>query len=261
MSRTQRVPDSPFWVEPGSVNAGASRLRLSAEESHHLLRVFRATPGTAFEAIDGEGMLYRCELEGSEDGVVTGRIESSEIGVRELPAEMALLVGLPEFGQAEAVIEHAVPLGATWIDFVAAARSGREAYSSSRLERLERLSRAALKQSRRTRKPALRSSGTLEEALGAAPGASSAPSARFVADPDGAARRSFPSGTQPGRQPAVVLAIGPPGGFLREEVDLLGKANFQPISLGPSRLSTSTAAIGLLALARNLLLASGLPPS
>ncbi|HLQ65768.1 MAG TPA: RsmE family RNA methyltransferase [Candidatus Limnocylindrales bacterium] len=257
MSRLERVPDSPFWVEPGSVDAGSSRLRLSAEESHHLLRVFRATPGTSFEAIDGQGMLYRCELEGAEGGVAVARIESREAGVRELPAAMALLVGLPEFGQAEAVIEHAVPLGATWIDFVAASRSGREAYSGSRLERLERLSRAALKQSRRTRKPVLRSSGTLEEALAAAPG----PAARFAADPDGAA--GFSLGNTPilGRERAVVLAVGPPGGFLPEEAELLRAAEFKPISLGPSRLSTSTAAIDLLALARNLVLASGLPTS
>ncbi len=246
MSRLERVPDSPFWVEPGSVDAGSSRLRLSAEESHHLLRVFRATPGTSFEAIDGQGMLYRCELEGAEGGVAVARIESREAGVRELPAAMALLVGLPEFGQAEAVIEHAVPLGATWIDFVAASRSGREAYSGSRLERL-----------RRTRKPVLRSSGTLEEALAAAP----APAARFAADPDGAAGLSLGNTPILGRERAVVLAVGPPGGFLPEEAELLRAAEFKPISLGPSRLSTSTAAIDLLALARNLVLASGLPTS
>src|SRR5258706_10286616 len=137
MSRLERVPDSPFWVEPGSVDAGSSRLRLSAEESHHLLRVFRATPGTSFEAIDGQGMLYRCELEGAEGGVAVARIESREAGVRELPAAMALLVGLPEFGQAEAVIEHALPLGATRIGSVAAARTGRQADPSNRLPRVD----------------------------------------------------------------------------------------------------------------------------
>lgn len=257
MARPGRVPDSPFWVEPESVDAAGSRLRLSPEESHHLLRVFRAAPGTSFEAIDGAGTLYRCVLEGADGGAAVGRIESRETDARELPGSIALLVGLPDFGQAEALVEHAVPLGATWIDFVAAVRSGREAFSPVRLERLERLSRSALKQSRRTRKPALRSSGTLEEALAAVGPAT----ARFVADPEGREALSLPKLENADAQLSVALAVGPPGGFLQEETGLLHASGYRPISLGPSRLSTSTASIALLSLARNLVLASRLPRS
>lgn len=257
MTRAGRVPDSPFWVEPESVDAAGSRLSLSPEESHHLLRVFRAAPGTPFEAIDGAGTLYRCMLEGAKDGVAVGRIESRETDARELPASIALLVGLPDFGQAEALVEHAVPLGATSIDFVAAVRSGREAFSPVRLERLERLSRSALKQSRRTRKPDLRSSATLEEALAAVGSAT----ARFVADPEGGEALFLPDPVSVGAQLIVALAVGPPGGFFQEETGLLHASGYRPISLGPSRLATSTASIALLTLARNLVLASGLPRS
>jgi 16S rRNA (uracil1498-N3)-methyltransferase len=257
MPRPARVPDSPFWVEPESVDDAGSRLFLSPEESHHLLRVFRAAPGTSFEAIDGAGTLYRCVLERADEGKAVGRIESRETDARELPASIALLVGLPEFGQAEAVVEHAVPLGATSIDFVAAVRSGREAFSPVRLERLERLSRSALKQSRRTRKPALRSSGTLAEALAA----TGAATARFVADPEGDMALSLPASEKAGAQLSVALAVGPPGGFLQEETGLLHASGYHPISLGPSRLTTSTATIALLSLARKLLLTSRLPRS
>ena len=47
------------------------------------------------------------------------------------------------------------------------------------------------------------------------------------------------------------------GALDTEEYALLAKAGFQPISLGPSRLTTETAAITLLALARNRLLPKG----
>jgi 16S rRNA (uracil1498-N3)-methyltransferase len=257
MARPGRVPDSPFWVEPQSVDAAGSRLRLSLEESHHLLHVFRAVAGTSFEAIDGAGTLYRCVLESADGGTVVGRIESFEVDARELPAAVALLVGLPDFGQAEAVVEHAVPLGATSIDFVAAVRSGRDAFSPARLERLERLSRSALKQSRRTRQPTLRSSRTLEEALAAAGPATM----RFVADPVGDEVLSMPRPANADAQLSVALAVGPPGGFLQEEAGLLHASGYRPISLGPSRLTTSTASITLLSLARNLLLTSRLPRS
>ena len=52
----------------------------------------------------------------------------------------------------------------------------------------------------------------------------------------------------------VALAVGPPGGFIDWELGVLRGAEFRPISLGPSRLTTETAALALTALARNSLL-------
>ena len=46
---------------------------------------------------------------------------------------------------------------------------------------------------------------------------------------------------QPGRD-AVVL-IGPEGDFSEEEIQQALAAGFQPVSLGPSRLRTETAAL------------------
>jgi 16S rRNA (uracil1498-N3)-methyltransferase len=157
------------------------------------------------------------------------------------------LIGLPEQGPVEAIVEHAVPLGATVIDFAVSARSGREPLSETRLERLGRIARASLKQSRRTRLPELRSSPSIEAgaaALGAA-------DLRFVADSDGIPRIDLP----PTRiQGVVALAVGPPGGFIDWELGVLRGAEFVAISLGPSRLTTETASIALTALARNSLL-------
>jgi RNA methyltransferase-like protein len=76
MARPGRTPDSPFWVDPGAVDAAGRRLTLDPEESHHLLHVFRAGPGTAFEAVDGQGSLYRCVLEAGSGRRAAGRIES-----------------------------------------------------------------------------------------------------------------------------------------------------------------------------------------
>jgi len=245
MARGTRRPDTPFWVEPEAVSN--DRLLLDADESHHLLRVHRALVGAEFDAVDGRGHLYHCVLDSVEGGVAAGTIESRALNAGELPFEIRLLIGIPDFGPVETVVEHAVPLGATVIDFAVCARSGREPLMENRLERLHRIARASLKQSRRTRLPELRSSPSLEAAVAAL----GAADVRLVADSAGPPRIESPERRI---QSVVALAIGPPGGFIDWELGVLRGAEFRPISLGPSRLTTETAAIALTALARNSLL-------
>ncbi len=241
--REARRPDTTFWVEVSAVDG--DRLALGKEESHHLLRVHRASVGTPFEAVDGAGGSYECVVESTRGGIAVGRIVKVGRGEGELHFPIALLVGLPDSGPVEAVVIHAVPLGATTIDFMACARSTRPPIEPKGLARLGRLARSALKQSRRSRLPEIRSSASLKAAVEAV-----GPGLRFFADVHGGPRIAAP----PDRiQSLVSLAVGPPGGFDGDEVGLLRTSEFSPISLGPSRLSTETAAITLIALARNSL--------
>ena len=244
-TRDARRPDTPFWVDPEAVSD--DRLLLDSDESRHLIRVHRAAVGVEFDAVDGLGHLYHCVLDSVERGVATGRIESRDVNSGELPFEIRLLIGIPDLGPVETVVEHAVPLGVTMIDFAVCARSGREPLAANRLDRLHRIARASLKQSRRTRLPELKSSPSLEAAVAAL----GAAEMRFVADAGGPPRIEPP----PSRiQSVVALAVGPPGGFIDWELGVLRGAEFRPISLGPSRLTTETAALALTALARNSLL-------
>ncbi|MGE5175989.1 MAG: RsmE family RNA methyltransferase [Hyphomicrobiales bacterium] len=245
MAREVRRPDTPFWVDRGRVEG--ARLTLDPDESHHLLHVFRATPGTPFEATDGEGRLYRCTLEALDRDVAVGRVDSVSEGAGELAFSIHLLVGLPDTAAVEAIVEHAVPLGVTAIDFAVAARSGRPALEEKRLARLDRVARAAVKQSRRTRLPRVGSSPSVEAGIAALPYGG----LRLVAQADGETRIETPP---EGIQGAVSLAVGPPGGFIEWELGVLRGAEFAPISLGPSRLTTETASISLLAMVRNSLL-------
>jgi len=239
----RRRPDTLFWVDPASV--GSDRLKLSPEESHHLLHVHRAKAGTPFQAIDGEGSYFECVLESTERRAAIGRIVGRREGVGELARTIVALVGLPASGDVEQVVAHGVPLGVSAFDFVVCERSGRGALKSQRLSRLGRIARAGLKQSLRTRLPEIRSSGSLGEALRHLPSG-----LRFAADPEGGepAMALVRSSEDP-----VTLAVGPPGGFASEERRLLQAEHFSVISLGPSRLTTETAALALISLARNSL--------
>lgn len=221
------------------------RLALSAEESRHLLRVHRVSQGGSFTAVDGAGVTYECQLDSVDGDAAIGRILSRVEGRGELAVPISLLAGLPDPGPADTIVAHAVPLGATVIDFVMCGRSGRPPLGPTRLDRLSRIARSALKQSRRSRLPEIRSSSSLALAIsGLRPGY------RYFAHPAGGARIVPPLD---GIQGVVVLAVGPPGGFDEREEAALRDSNFLPISLGPSRLSSETAAIALLATARNLM--------
>ena len=239
-----RRPDTTFWVDEASVEG--DRLTLDRGESRHLLRVHRAQHGTAFEATDGAGTTYSCVLESDEGGLAVARVANRERDRGELPVAIRLLVGLPDHGATEVVVEHAVPLGVRAIDFASCERSGRPALGPARLERLERLARSGVKQSRRSRLPEICSSESLAQAVDRAPAG-----LRFVADPAGG---GLPRAIGESAQEPVVLAVGPPGGFTDAERDRLCSGEFHLISLGPSRLTTETAAMALLASTRNVLL-------
>jgi len=241
--REPRRPDTVFWVDPSAVQG--DRLTLDLEESHHLLHVHRAVAGTQFVAVDGVGFTYECLLESSDRGLAVGSVIRTLREQGEPPVPITLLVGLPDAGPAETVVAHAVPLGASAIDFVACTRAGRPALGPTRVSRLSRIAVSALKQSRRSRLPAVRSSASLEAAL-----ALLDDGPRFQADPEG---RSRLDPHHESIQAPISLAVGPPGGFTPEEAARLLVARFEPISLGNSRLTTETAAIALLAVIRNQL--------
>jgi len=249
--RGPRRPDTLFWVDPARI--AGSRLSLDAVESRHLLRVFRAEPGVLFEATDGVGNRYHCRLAEDHHGEARAEILARESGSGELSGTLHLLVGLPDYHATEAIVEHAVPLGVSSIVFAVCRRSGRDELGPARLERLKRIAVAGVKQSLRSRLPVLGTTPSLATALAAAH-----PSDRYVADPAGVTAAIRTTDANQGAQPIITLAVGPPGGFEEGEGTELRASGFSPICLGPSRLTTETASLALLVLARNSFVHRGL---
>jgi len=247
--RLVRRPDSLFWADPARI--AGSRLTLDADESRHLLRVFRAEPGTPFDATDGAGTRYRCRLVEDHHGEARAEILERIVGAGELTGAIHLIVGLPDLRAAEAIVEHAVPLGVASIVFAVCRRSGREPLSENRRERLERIAVAGVKQSLRSRLPILGTVPSLAAALAAAHAGE-----RLVADPAGGTGLPKPG---EGGQMTISLAVGPPGSFDDGEAAELRTAGFAPISLGPNRLTTETASIAFLSNVRNAFISNKLP--
>lgn len=222
---------------------------LDAEESRHAVRVLRMREGDELHVTDGLGDLYRCRVVTADDRacVVETLAEEPQAAVG---ARLHLAVAPTKNpARMEWLVEKAVEIGVAEITLLQCDHSER---SFLKTERLEKLAVSAMKQSLHTVLPTIHPAVNLREWL-----SNSTPKLgevdarradggvcplRFIAHCE-ADKPRVPLATtlQPGLD-AVVL-IGPEGDFSEEEIALALESGFQPVSLGPSRLRTETAAL------------------
>jgi 16S rRNA (uracil1498-N3)-methyltransferase len=217
------------------------RALMDGEAAHHLGRVLRAQPGQLYELSDGQHVwLGRIESVG-RDLVEFALVES--IPSLKPSLHTTLLLSVVKFDAFEWAIEKATELGVSRIVPLAAARSEKALFAGAakRAERWKKLLLEASQQSRRVELPALETLTKPEAAF-----ASFLDGTRVILSesPDAKALREVLAG-QPAH--AVVLAIGPEGGWTAAEFAAARKASFHEASLGRFILRTETAVVASLA--------------
>jgi 16S rRNA (uracil1498-N3)-methyltransferase len=139
----------------------------------------------------------------------------------------------------EWLVEKAVEIGVGEITLLQCDHSER---SFLKTDRLERLALSAMKQSLHLTLPRINSAVSLRNFIIQAIEQSNTQAIKLIAHCEADKPRTLiAAALQPGSD-AVVL-IGPEGDFSEEEIALALDAGFQPVSLGPSRLRTETAAL------------------
>lgn len=145
-----------------------------------------------------------------------------------------LLLALPRPKALRKILPAAASLGVDRIVLVNAARVEKSYFDSHALAQIEELLVLGLEQARDTRLPSVvvreRFRPFVEDELDSA----FPPAARLVAHP-------AVSGAAPPREGRVVLAIGPEGGWVPFELELLGEHGFAPFTLGPRPLRVEVA--------------------
>ncbi len=224
------------------------RAMLAGPEAHHLIHVMRAAPGTKVTLFDGSGFEFSATVEkvgrSEVELVVTGREELD----RELPLELTLAVALPKGDRQKWLVEKVVELGVSRIIPLRTERSVAQPVNKA-LVRLQRTVVEASKQCGRNRLLEITEPRTwvdLVEQSGDA-------ACRLVAHPSHRSEAAEPlpiSSALPtdGRPDAVLLAIGPEGGFSPEEIALATAAGWTCVDLGPRILRIETAALMLVAM-------------
>lgn len=231
-----RIPRVPL-----SSSSERSRI-LPAETVHYLMHVLRLRPGDRFLAFDPQSGMQT-------EGCVTdtlGRVELEGWRRADPPTwEVTLLYALAKGDKCDTVVRGATELAASNLVLFVGQRSEvhlTEERAHTRLVRFQKIADEAARQSGRTRAPSLAFKRSFREALSPVtaahrylfhPGASAEFSERCLHD----MKRGILD---------VCLAIGPEGGFEREEIEEAQNAGFSPVRFGEHILRTETAPLAAL---------------
>ena len=224
-------------------------VEMPAEEAGHAVRVLRMREGDALWATDGRGGLYACRIISATPKRCAIEVERSRQAARPWRGGIHLAVApTKNMDRMEWLAEKATEIGLDSLTFLDCRNSERRVIKT---ERIDKIVIGAIKQSHKAWLPRVAGPVALPRFL-AQPFAgqkfiahcqAGEPSADAFDDllrSTGAA--TLLAGAVRPEGDALVL-IGPEGDFTPEEVALARHAGFQPVSLGPCRLRTETAAL------------------
>ena len=213
---------------------------LDAEESRHAVRVLRLREGDELNVTDGKGNLYTCQIVEASDKACS--IQSISPLISHLSPFTFHLAVAPTKNPSrmEWLVEKAVEIGVGEFTLLDCDHSER---SFLKTDRLEKLAISAMKQSLHTVLPEIHPAVKLRDWLHSHINTlTHSHIQKFIAHCEADKPRTpLATALQPGQD--TVVLIGPEGDFSEEEIALALECGFQPVSLGPSRLRTETAAL------------------
>ncbi|MEM1094283.1 MAG: RsmE family RNA methyltransferase [Bacteroidota bacterium] len=223
-----------FYAPPSCFHG--DNVTLPPDEARHAVRVLRMREGDMMVVVDGIGGWHEVELTHVGRDRAEGVVRTTRREVGEPSYHLTLGVALlKQASRFEFIIEKAVELGVCRIIPLITHRTEKPRLKQ---QRAEHILVAAMKQSGRTRLPALDVPTALEDVL-----AASSEGLRVICheatDP---ANQLMAQLEQEGSGNATIL-VGPEGGFTDDEVAEARVYGWQPASLGSRRLRAETAAV------------------
>ncbi len=209
-------------------------VQLPEEEAGHCIRVLRMKEGDRIRLTDGKGFFYDAVISAVSGKRCMVHIENKEEQKPLWSGHLHIAVAPTKLmDRNEWFVEKAVEIGVDEITFLKTDHSERDVI---KMDRIGKIAVSAMKQSQKATLPVLNGMTSFRSFI----------ERGFDGD-------KFIAHCEPGSklllQDAVAAAhnslvlIGPEGDFSPGEIDMALKAGFKPISLGPSRLRTETAAL------------------
>ena len=211
---------------------------LPEEESKHCVRVLRLVEGDEIEVVDGRGNLYRCRIVMAHPKRCSLEIVATQHVPPHWGHKIVIAVAPPKnIDRIEDMADRVTEMGVDRIVPLLCNNSERKVLKT---ERLRKILVAAMKQSLKATLPVLDEMTPLGTLL-AEPFAGD----KYIAYIDPSLpreqRKDFAQEYVPGHD--TMIGRGPEGDFSPAEIEAALKAGFTPVSLGPSRLRTETAAM------------------
>lgn len=241
------------WIDPTQARTAAagSRLRLSSEESAHLVRSLRARRGDTLVLLDGEGHLLEGKLESADGEGSVVEVTRTRTVVRVRPA-ITVAQGMPKGGTMDDLVRTVCEAGASEVVPLETARCEVKLDADRARTRTTRWQQQAVEACKQSGHPWLAHIGTpthfdawLATLPPCAPGELRLTgSLEFDAQPVG--ELDFASATK------VLWLIGPEGDLTASEYLAARAAGFRPVVLGPTVLRAENAALACVVITQAL---------
>ena len=209
-------------------------MELPQEEAGHCIRVLRMKEGDRICLTDGKGCFYDAVISAVSGKRCMVHIENIKEQAPLWNGRIHIAVAPTKLMERnEWFVEKAVEIGVDEITFLKTDHSEREVIKP---ERIEKIAVSAMKQSQKATLPVLNGMVPFRSFI-----EKDFKGDKFIAHCEPGNKMNLRDKVVPGRDTLVL--IGPEGDFSPAEIDMALKAGFVPVSLGPSRLRTETAAL------------------
>ena len=209
-------------------------MQLPEEEAGHCIRVLRMKEGDSIRLTDGKGCFYDAVISAVSGKRCMVHIERKEQQEQLWNGYLHIAMAPTKLmDRNEWFVEKAVEIGVDEITFLKTDHSERDVI---KMERIEKIAVSAMKQSQKATLPVLNGMTQLRSFI-----EQGFDGDKYIAHCEPGSKVLLQDALTPGHNSLVL--IGPEGDFSPAEIEMALKAGFKPISLGPSRLRTETAAL------------------
>lgn len=207
-------------------------LTLDEDTSKHVVQVLRMKPLQTLQLTDGAGNLLTAEIRDDHKKKCTVKIIERQQVVRKRQEICIAISLLKNTSRFEWFLEKATEIGVTEMIPLLCDRTEKQHF---RFDRMRQILISAMMQSKQVWLPVLHEPTLISKVV-----ASSLHQTKLIAHCGAEPKKSIADFRQ---LPSVEILIGPEGDFSNEEISLALSSQFQPVTLGTTRLRTETAGV------------------
>ena len=236
-----------FYVTADQIKG--DMISITGSDVNHIKNVLRMNQGEELIICDGQGKDCYCIINRVSEGEITAKLLSMQKTDTELKTKITLYQGLPKKDKMELIIQKSVELGVYEIVPVMTRRVivklEDKKKEEKKLERWQAIAESAAKQSGRGVIPSVRPIISYSEAIREC---GNRELGLIPYENAGGILYTREIMNQLREYSSIGVFIGPEGGFEEAEIELAGKNNIRPITLGKRILRTETAGLAILSM-------------
>lgn len=242
-----------FFIAPNKLDPSrASEPVLTGPDANHIKNVLRLQAGESVVLFDGAGREYDARIAAIDPDGVRIEILGKRRAAAESPVAITIAQGFLKEKKMDDLVRSLTELGMSrFIPFLAERSVARPDSKrlKGRAERWEKIALESLKQCRRSRVPGIGATVSFSEMV--ALGRRADLKVLFWEEKAGEPQSPLTE-LRGDRCDTIFAALGPEGGFTKQETDLARNAGFIVAPLGPRILRAETAAIAACTLLQHL---------